>query len=167
MFSVERFTGRRAPAVQVIFDTLCVKASKNLRGGAGRALLASTISLRGLKSEGRKPKLEGRPKAEIRNNAFPDRLLACQPGGRFGLRNSDFSRISGFGLRIWRAHDGWQCSDAPGRWPGHHCRQGWPERYSACRARICSRRLDWFVAVASAKARSLVATAWAKSPASA
>ena len=51
-----------------------------------RSHLARTASLRGLKSEDRRPKAEGRPKTEIRNNPSPDRLLTCQPGGRFGLR---------------------------------------------------------------------------------
>ena len=88
-------------------------ASVATRAGDGpRALLASTTSLRGLKSENRRPKSEGIPKPEIRNNASPDRSLTCQPGGRFGLRDSDFFRGSGFGLRVWPARDGWQCSDA-------------------------------------------------------
>jgi len=45
------------------------------------------------KSEARNPKSERNPKPEIRNRCTQDCVF-------FGLRNSDFFRISDFGIRI-------------------------------------------------------------------
>ena len=74
------------------------------------------------KAETRNPKTEGRPRSEIRSSKAA--VLDCgsfrscgwqaaalqvtsaptcgRMGGGFGLRTSDFLRVSGFGLRIWR-----------------------------------------------------------------
>ncbi len=64
------------------------------------AVPASTISFGGLKSEIRNPRSEGGPKAEIRTGSSVSGLLWDQSHGGFGLRCSDFLRVSVFGFRI-------------------------------------------------------------------
>ncbi len=65
-------------------------ACKWLEGGFG-ALLA------GVKSEDRNPRSEGSPKSEIR----PPQAASPSEAAPFGLRVSDFLRISARGFRIW------------------------------------------------------------------
>src|ERR1035437_2018771 len=47
--------------------------------------------------KGRRPKAEGRKKAEIRN---PNNPPARRADSGIGLRPSDFFRVSGFGIRV-------------------------------------------------------------------
>src|SRR5208282_3839577 len=51
------------------------------------------------KSEGRNPKLEGRPKSEIPNPTLRSWMDAMAADSVFGFRASDFFRISSFGFR--------------------------------------------------------------------
>ena len=51
-----------------------------------------------MKSDIRNPKSEGRPKTEVRSP------LTWLGAGSFGLRVSDFFRISDFGFRISEMH---------------------------------------------------------------
>src|ERR1035441_8003781 len=74
---------------------------ENRQGCSKVRAIAARAAPAALKSEGRKPKSEGSPKAEIREGLQPLTGPAASEAILSGLRISDFFRISVFGLRIW------------------------------------------------------------------
>ena len=95
------------------------------------ARLVSTTGLSVGKSETRRPKTEGRPKTEIRIRPCVGGLLPDQSQRSFGLRNSDFLRVSAFGFRIWGTGARWYCQDVLASLPAVFARRQTPARMPA------------------------------------